>query len=364
MSGRGLLISVGAAAIFASGCGSVSARGDDGAVSGAGGDGPAGDGAALTPGPGAALDAGADGPGVGGEPPPVLLPDAAVVPADGPASPRDAPVAPSDAPAPPPDACACTFPHGVGSCVQGACTLSACVGPFGDCNRNPADGCEAPLDGDDRCGGCDRRCNGTTEVCLTAGGVAQCTNPAAPIDRQRWEVPCGGTFPDGQICATLPPGATTCPASGSALVDRLVTFGGADGVPYDVTLRFRGLVEPKSYLAGSSAGDHYYVGGMPGPSGFNVYALTVSSPPQVVYLNADELETHRVFPLDHTKTLRIAGRATVRLQASDPNCGEVRNCRDVTQPVCTPYVIPGLPPDTGYNGQFIQMDVVGVKRAM
>jgi hypothetical protein len=327
------------ACVVALGCGSVTAKRSPGA----------------TPSSDAALPRDA----AGGDPGSVA--DASGAPSDRPAG---APPSPADAALSPADACPCTFPHGVGTCVQGTCQLTGCVGAFGDCNRDPADGCEAALDSDERCGSCERRCNGTTEVCVPAGGVAQCTNPAAPIVGLRWEVPCGTVQPDGQICSTFPPGTATCPAAGSALVDRLVTAGGAEGALYDVTLRFRGLVEPKRYLAGSSAGDHTYVGGMPAPTGFNVYALTISSPAQVFYLNADEVESRRILPLDHTKTIRIAGRATVRLQSSDPNCGQVRNCRDVTQPVCTPYLVPGLPPDTGYNGQFIQLDVVTVKRAM
>jgi hypothetical protein len=64
-------------------------------------------------------------------------------------------------------------------CAGGACTVTACVGGFGNCDGNPANGCEANLTSDpSNCGGCGRvpaeacnladdNCNGR---CDEAGG--------------------------------------------------------------------------------------------------------------------------------------------------------------------------------------------------
>jgi hypothetical protein len=240
---------------------------------------------------------------------------------------------------------------------------SACPAGFGDCNGSTADGCEARLDSAEHCGSCDHRCSVGTEVCLAAGGISQCTNPAAPIDHLRWEVPCGPLGQDGQLCADLPPGATACPTApaGNHPVDRMVTFGGRAGTVYQVTIRFRGVVEPRIYLGGMGTTDHFRIGGMPRqPSGFNSYSLTVSAPARTYFVNADDGagESRAVFPLDHQKTIAISGGATVRLQVEDPDCSQVRNCMDVAAATCRPVVPAGFP---AYNGQFVQMDVVTVR---
>lgn len=64
----------------------------------------------------------------------------------------------------------------VSSCADGACT---CDPGFGDCNGEPADGCEAPLAGDEasaNCGACGHDCLGG--VCGTNG----CEETLAPFD--------------------------------------------------------------------------------------------------------------------------------------------------------------------------------------
>jgi hypothetical protein len=75
---------------------------------------------------------------------------------------------------------ACSLPNASAvGCAGGACTVTACVGGFGNCDGNPANGCEANLTSDpSNCGGCGRvpaeacnladdNCNGR---CDEAGG--------------------------------------------------------------------------------------------------------------------------------------------------------------------------------------------------
>ncbi|MBI2389193.1 MAG: hypothetical protein HYV09_06215 [Deltaproteobacteria bacterium] len=58
---------------------------------------------------------------------------------------------------------ACRPSHATGSCALGVCKVGSCAAGFGDCNVNPADGCEADLGADpSNCGGCG---NKPTEAC-------------------------------------------------------------------------------------------------------------------------------------------------------------------------------------------------------
>jgi hypothetical protein len=202
-----------------------------------------------------------------------------------------------------------------------------------------------------------------------AAGDAGATGPAAVIDGTRWEVPCGTLTSNSETCTNYPAGKTSCPAGGNYNLDRTVTFGGARGTFYDVAVRIRGVVEPKPYRGGMSDGMHFYVGGQPVTTGedgvYNTYSITVSSPAQSYYLNYDEGKGvgHYVFTIDHMKTIRIEGGATVKFLGLDTNCSTIRNCVK-TGPNCTPYIVPDVPPaPKAFDGQYIQLDVVSVTPA-
>jgi hypothetical protein len=192
-------------------------------------------------------------------------------------------------------------------------------------------------------------------------------DPAASLDGQRWDLPCGTVSADSQVCQDLPPGISMCPpAPGSRTVDKTISFGGVPGKQYLVDLRFRGIVEPKDYEGGADYGGHLYVGGMPAPkadgglSQYNVYSLTVSSPPKVLYLNFASTESRYVFPIDSHYAVSIDAGAKVTLGSTDLDCTLVRNCMDVKVQPCEPYVVPNVPPASGYDGQFILMNVLSV----
>lgn len=52
----------------------------------------------------------------------------------------------------------CTSPNAATTCSSGVCVRGACTAGFGDCDGDPANGCEEPLNTDDRCGACTRGC--------------------------------------------------------------------------------------------------------------------------------------------------------------------------------------------------------------
>jgi Stigma-specific protein, Stig1 len=70
----------------------------------------------------------------------------------------------------------CSFAHASATCAAGLCVRGACETGFGDCDGNPANGCEAALGTDARnCGRCGVACPTT----CTAGACA----PVVTIDR-------------------------------------------------------------------------------------------------------------------------------------------------------------------------------------
>lgn len=81
--------------------------------------------------------------------------------------------APVDAPATgcAAESCApCSFAHAQALCIDGACAPGPCENGHADCDRDPANGCEADLQRDPgRCGGCLQACTSLSPAC--EGGV-------------------------------------------------------------------------------------------------------------------------------------------------------------------------------------------------
>ncbi|MBI5514425.1 MAG: hypothetical protein HY909_11695 [Deltaproteobacteria bacterium] len=67
----------------------------------------------------------------------------------------------------------CAAPNGTPACRAGRCEVGACSAPYGDCNGEPRDGCEAHTLTDlAHCGGCGQRCPGRPHATVTcAAGV-------------------------------------------------------------------------------------------------------------------------------------------------------------------------------------------------
>jgi hypothetical protein len=156
----------------------------------------------------------------------------------------------------------------------------------------------------------------------------------------------------------------SCPVQGGKIVQRMITIGGLGSVVYDVTLRIRGVLEPKTYAGGKPETNHFYVGGAPTASIYNTFSIAVSAPAQTYFLNYDEGqgESNRVFALDHTKVIQMIGGATITLAIGDPDCTMVRNCASLAGP-CSPYVIPDVAPPASFDEQSVQIDVVSVTAA-
>lgn len=184
---------------------------------------------------------------------------------------------------------------------------------------------------------------------------------ASALSGARWELPCQNrdwaTYKPKDTCkwdaALIGKGSSEPPWK--LKIEDVKTFGGKADVVYEVTLRFRGISEPKNYQGGQAIGEHFYVGGEEVPDNYNIYVLAVADPPERYYLTRDERKTgHFTFAFDYTASVKIRGGARVTLGTYDHNDEAIANGEH--------HVVPGIPPaPQPYAGHFIQMDVVGVK---
>jgi hypothetical protein len=165
---------------------------------------------------------------------------------------------------------------------------------------------------------------------------------AAALEGLRWTLPCSNNF--NGYCET------------SARDAKSATLSGNAGTTYDITLRFRGVVEEKTYVGGTTDG-HWQTGGAPADDLYNIYKMEIAAPPQTYYLNAGTSGTGFCVAIDYTKTIQASAGTVVSLSADSIDGAEVDNHDEPGQPI----VAPGVPPaPAAYDGQFIQMDVVSV----
>jgi alpha-tubulin suppressor-like RCC1 family protein len=123
----------------------------------------------------------------------------------------------------------CTrLPHVTGavSCSAGQCGFhaSACAAGYGDCNGDPADGCETALNTADHCGECAVACTGTDTICDVPSSKAVCAST------------CSGTL-CGSSCVSTDGDVANCGAcghacpNGSSCQSGLCTCTGASSQP-------------------------------------------------------------------------------------------------------------------------------------
>jgi hypothetical protein len=69
---------------------------------------------------------------------------------------------------------ACSYPNAYPACVSGVCALDVCYQGHGDCDGDPANGCETDLTTDhENCGGCGIKC---TMIMFCKSG--ECVTPS------------------------------------------------------------------------------------------------------------------------------------------------------------------------------------------
>jgi hypothetical protein len=181
---------------------------------------------------------------------------------------------------------------------------------------------------------------------------------AASIHGYVFKFPCKGGMPEN-------------PKKGADAESALVTgdpkktdnftaekkFGGTKGKRYLVTLRFRGVVEPMMYKNGKKDGDFFYIGGEPDNATYNIYKISVSSPPSHYFLNRQDKVGHQIFKIDYTKTIEIDGEATITFLGDGQNGRLISNFEKLVVPDVSPEI------KQPFHGQFVQVDVVDVAEA-
>ena len=166
------------------------------------------------------------------------------------------------------------------------------------------------------------------------------------LDGLRWELPCGERPDAEEVCVTA-----------TQTRDERVA-GGVPGARYAVTVRFRGVVELAEYLDGDVDG-HFVVGGAHYGGAWNSYALHVDSPRQSYFLNQGTEGLYHCVAIDYTKVIEVDAGSRVRLIAESIEERQITN-RDLRG---EPIVVDGVAPaPDAYDGQFIEMDVVAVRR--
>ena len=179
--------------------------------------------------------------------------------------------------------------------------------------------------------------------------------PGTAINGFRFEFPCKDPMPENpKEGADGPSGLVTGDPNTTDNFTVQKTFGGEKGKRYQVTLRFRGVVEPMMYKRGKQVGEYFYIGGEKNNATYNVYEISVSSPEAHYFLNRQDKVGHQIFTIDYTQTIEIDGGATVTFHGDGQNGRLITNFKKL--------VVPGIAPaPKPFNGQFIQVDVVDVK---
>ena len=179
--------------------------------------------------------------------------------------------------------------------------------------------------------------------------ISNCNSdePIADIDNLRVELPCQGEGTAPVNCAT------------GESVSSSTTVNGDEGVTYDVTVRIRGIVEQKTYVDYTNEDGMWIEGGTPDDGSFNIFMLEISSPAQTFYLNSGESGIDQCFPVDVQKTIVMDNGTTVELTADAGGDGlSTKNIDENDDPI----VVPGIPPAPDpFEGQFLQLDVIGIE---
>jgi hypothetical protein len=203
--------------------------------------------------------------------------------------------------------------------------------------------------------------SGVVTFGLLAGGdqalsqTVKPENPGASIHGYRFEFPCKDAMPENpKEGADGVSGLVTGDPKTTDNFTAQKTFGGEKGKRYQVTLRFRGVVEPMMYKGGKQVGEYFYIGGEKNNGTYNVYQISVSSPPSHYFLNRQDKVGHQIFTIDYTQTIEIDGGATITFHGDGQNGRLITNFKKLVVPDIAPAPKP-------YNGQFVQVDVVEVK---
>jgi Stigma-specific protein, Stig1 len=115
---------------------------------------------------------------------------------------------------------ACTGGHAMWQCAMGACGITGCQGSYKDCNMDPMDGCESNTAADPmNCTACGMKCNlpnavaGCANGCFVQScnmGFGNCNNNPADGCEANLAIDKANCGTCGKVCANVPNGFPGC----------------------------------------------------------------------------------------------------------------------------------------------------------
>lgn len=196
-------------------------------------------------------------------------------------------------------------------------------------------------------------------------GDASCNTVPVPTTPKlgplRLELHCGArTSSTSDSChLKLPSTMTSCPAEGY-MPEVRAQMQGEPGKTYTVTLKIRGVVEPKTYKNGTPKGasGQFYAGGeRAGDPIYNSYGLDIDVPSQRYFLN-NWPEGDYVLALNYDVNVQIATGAWITLYGYTLRCAASYDCEDLKNVVDCPYKKLDGVTHLADHGQFVQIDLV------
>lgn len=172
-----------------------------------------------------------------------------------------------------------------------------------------------------------------------------CDDIRRTLEMIRWESPCrGGDGPER--CRTDGP------------ITAAFNLRGLPGSQYEVVLRFRGVVERRTYVGGYHEGGAWQIGGGPTANARNIFQLELTSPAQSIYLNRTDDQEEFCEIIDERLAIRFNVGTSI-LANIQGRGAQLRNRGADGRPL----VVAGVPPaPQPYNGQFIQLSVESIRR--
>jgi hypothetical protein len=194
--------------------------------------------------------------------------------------------------------------------------------------------------------------NAGSSMAGAAGGMGVTVAAiAGALDGRLIQIPCSGTTTtdDCPTASVLVDGnATTCSNSQlEAIIDHPI--GGEDGVTYDLTLHFYGVVSPKVYgsqvtrEAQNTRPANLDTGAEPAPwasadpgatfqqSTYDAFEFHVyddqGTEIRAYLVNSDTVESRLTYVLNFERTISVIGGGMVRFRYFDTNCRIMKNCK-------------------------------------
>jgi hypothetical protein len=138
----------------------------------------------------------------------------------------------------------CSEANGTPSCAGGACQVAVCNSGFADCDQNPSNGCEINTRIDpNNCGSCGTECsaangtssctNGTCSISSCASGYANCDNQAFNGCEVHIAVDPNNCGSCGHACSGLNVAAETCTAGSCGIAACAAGYADCNLVPSD-----------------------------------------------------------------------------------------------------------------------------------